>query len=106
MESIEQLIQQANDKDFAAANNTFAEIMAAKMNDALDQERIKVSGQIYNGLEEEDPEEEQLELALDDEVATDETEATDEAEVEVGEEDEYVEDESDTEYADEDSEDD
>ncbi len=100
MESIEQLIQQANDKDFAAANNTFAEIMAAKMNDALDQERIKVSGQIYNGLEEEDPEEEQLELD------TDETEATDEAEVEVGEEDEYVEDESDTEYADEDSEDD
>ena len=100
MESIEQLIQQANDKDFAAANNTFAEIMAAKMNDALDQERIKVSGQIYNGLEEEDPEEEQLELDLDDD------EATDEAEVEVGEEDEYVEDESDTEYADEDSEDD
>ena len=76
------------------------------MNDALDQERIKVSGQIYNGLEEEDPEEEQLELDLDDEVATDETEAADEAEVEVGEEDEYVEDESDTEYADEDSEDD
>ena len=100
MENIEQLIQQAADQDFATANNTFAEIMAAKMNDALDQERIKVSGQIYNGLEEEDPEEEQLELDLDDD------EATDEAEVEVGEEDEYVEDESDTEYADEDSEDD
>lgn len=96
MESIEQLIQQANDKDFAAANNTFAEIMAAKMNDALDQERVKVSGQIYNGLEEEDPEEEQLELDLDDENV----------EVESEEDDVDVEDESDTEHTDDDSEDD
>lgn len=96
MENIEQLIQQAADQDFATANNTFAEIMAAKMNDALDQERIKVSGQIYNGLEEEDPEEEQLELDLDDE----------EVEVESEEDDVDVEDESDTEYTDEDSEDD
>jgi hypothetical protein len=95
MENIEQLIQQAQDQDFAQANNTFAEIMAAKMNDALDQERIKVSGQIYNGLEVEDPEEEQLELDLDDE------------DVEVESEEDYdVDDEVDTDDTDEDSEDD
>ena len=73
-----------------------AEIMAAKMNDALDQERIKVSGQIYNGLEEEDPEEEQLELDLDDE----------DVEVESEEDDVDVDDAVDTEDPDEDSEDD
>jgi len=95
MENIEQLIQQAQDQDFAQANNTFAEIMAAKMNDALDQERIRVSGQIYNGLEAEDPEEEQLELDLDDE------------DIEVESEEDYdVDDEVDTDSTDEDSEDD
>lgn len=37
MENIEQLIQQATDGDYASGGQTFAEIMAAKMTDALDQ---------------------------------------------------------------------
>ena len=98
MENIEQLIQQAADKDYAAANTTFVDIMNQKLADTLEQEKIRVSGEIYNGLEPED--EEQLELDLDDEeeVATDETEAT------VEEDEVDVEDEPDTDESDEDPE--
>ena len=65
MENIEQLIQQAADKDYASANTTFVDIMNQKLADTLEQERIKVSGQIYNGVESEE-DEEQLELDLED----------------------------------------
>ena len=99
MENIEQLIQQAADKDYAAANTTFVDIMNQKLADTLEQEKIRVSGEIYNGLESE--EDEQLELDLDDEeeeVATDETEAT------VEEDEDDVEVEPDTDESDEDAE--
>ena len=98
MENIEQLIQQAADKDYAAANTTFVDIMNQKLADTLEQEKIRVSGEIYNGLEPED--EEQLELDLDneEEVATDETEAS------VEEDEDDVEDEPDTDESDEDAE--
>lgn len=94
MENIEQLIQQAADKDYASANTTFVDIMNQKLSDTLEQERIKVSGQIYNGLESEE-DEEQLELDLDDDI-----ELEDESE-----EDEHdVDDEPDTDESDEDPE--
>ena len=91
MENIEQLIQQAADKDYATANATFVDIMNQKLADTLEQERIKVSGQIYNGMESEE-DEEQLELDLED----------DESE----EDDVDVDDEDDTDDSDEDTEDD
>ena len=99
MENIEQLIQQAADKDYAAANTTFVDIMNQKLHDTLEQEKIKVSGEIYNGLEPE--EDEQLELDLDDAEESEE-EATDETESEEDEVD--VEDEPDTDESDEDPE--
>jgi len=96
MENIEQLIQQAADKDYAAANTTFVDIMNQKLADTLEQEKIKVSGEIYNGLESE--EDEQLELDLDDEEESEEDETE-------SEEDEVdVEDEPDTDESDEDAE--
>lgn len=100
MENIEQLIQQAADKDYAAANTTFVDIMNQKLHDTLEQEKIKVSGEIYNGLEPE--EDEQLELDLDDAEESEEGEATDETESEEDEVD--VEDEPDTDESDEDPE--
>jgi hypothetical protein len=100
MENIEQLIQQAADKDYAAANTTFVDIMNQKLHDTLEQEKIKVSGEIYNGLEPE--EDEQLELDLDDAEESKEDEATDETESEEDEVD--VEDEPDTDESDEDPE--
>ena len=89
MENIEQLIQQAADKDYAAANTTFVDIMNQKLADTLEQEKIRVSGEIYNGLESE--EDEQLELDLDDEIESEEDEVD-------------VEDEPDTDESDEDPE--
>ena len=100
MENIEQLIQQAADKDYAAANTTFVDIMNQKLHDTLEQEKIKVSGEIYNGLEPE--EDEQLELDLDDAEESEEDEVTDETESEEDEVD--VEDEPDTDESDEDPE--
>ena len=101
MENIEQLIQQAADKDYAAANTTFVDIMNQKLADTLEQEKIKVSGQIYNGLESEE-DEEQLELDLEDDA---EELVTADAEADESEEDEDdVDDEPDTDESDEDPE--
>lgn len=61
---IQDMIQHAISQDFNKANDVFGELMTVKMSDLLDQEKIKVAGQIYNG---EEPEEEQLEFDLDDE---------------------------------------
>ena len=100
MENIEQLIQQAADKDYATANATFVDIMNQKLADTLEQERIKVSGQIYNGMESEE-DEEQLELDLEDdadELVDDETDS------DVEEDDVDVDDDDDTDDSDEDTE--
>ena len=100
MENIEQLIQQASDKDFANANTTFVDIMNQKLADSLEQEKIRVSSQIYNGMESEE-DEEQLELDLEDdadELVDDETDS------EVEEDDVDVDDDDDTDDSDEDTE--
>jgi len=87
MENIEQLIQQAADKDYASANTTFVDIMNQKLADTLEQERIKVSGQIYNGMESEE-DEEQLELDLeDDESEEDDVDVDDDDDTDDSDED-------------------
>ena len=70
---IEDLIQYSIDKNYTQANQTFSDVMTIKMSDLLDQEKIKLADQIYNGVED-DPDEEQLELDLDgeDEEVSDE----------------------------------
>jgi|TARA_B110000908_G_C10161540_1_gene406250 hypothetical protein len=64
MNPIETLVQQSFDKDFNSANKTFTQIMNDRMDNALEQERIKVSASIYNGVDAE-----QLELDLEDDNA-------------------------------------
>jgi len=96
MENIEQLIQQAADKDYAAANTTFVDIMNQKLADTLEQEKIRVSGEIYNGMESEE-DEEQLELDLEDD-------ADELVDSEVEEDDVDVDDDDDTDDSDEDTE--
>ena len=49
--------------DFNKANNIFNDIMAGRIQTALDQEKVALANQVYNGVE---PDEEQLELDLDD----------------------------------------
>ena len=87
MENIEQLIQQAADKDYASANATFVDIMNQKLADTLEQEKIRVSSQIYNGMESEE-DEEQLELDLeDDESEEDDVDVDDDDDTDDSDED-------------------
>jgi hypothetical protein len=62
--SIEDLINNVVDQDFAKAGPTFHELMQDRMNDALEQEKISVAGSIFNG---EEPEEE-VEMEADDDI--------------------------------------
>ena len=63
---VQDLIKYSIDQDFTKASKTFGDIMTIKMNDILDQEKIRLSDQIYNGVEDEQEEGEQLDLELDD----------------------------------------
>lgn len=61
-----------------AAENSLHQSLAVKQNDALDQEKIKMAGQIYNNVPAEDDDEdieisdEELEDAIADEESADE----------------------------------
>ena len=52
--SFEDLVDAALAKDYNKANEIFGAAIAAKQTDLLDQERIKVAGQIFNGDDDED----------------------------------------------------
>ena len=78
---IQDLIKASLDKDYNHANKIFGEVMTIKMSDLLDQEKVRLADQIYNGV----PEEEEEEVEVDDEDNMDETE---EEEKEEDEEDE------------------
>jgi|TARA_R100001460_G_scaffold105979_1_gene153081 hypothetical protein len=101
------LVQHALDQDYNNANKVFGDIMGTRINDVLDQEKIKLSNQVYNGIEPEEGDEteddEQLELDLADEEGDDEEDQEvedDEVEYEEDEEDEEDEDEEDEEELD------
>ena len=80
---IQDLIKAALDKDYNNANKTFGEVMTIKMSDLLDQEKIKMADQVYNGAEEEEEEidtEELEELEMEDGVEELESEDDDDPE--------------------------
>lgn len=92
---IEDLVQHALDQDFNKANQVFGDLMGVKINDVLDQEKIRLADQIYNGVEpEEEEDDDQLELDLEDEDEEDESEDDEESAEEETEED-LVDDEED-----------
>jgi hypothetical protein len=63
---IQDLIQYSIDQNYAQASKSFGDVMTIKLNDILDQEKIRLSDQIYNGVENEPEEDgEQLNLDLD-----------------------------------------
>jgi len=76
--SIEDLIDNITGQEYAKAEPMFHELLQSKVNDALEAEKVKVAGQIFNGEEEE-----QLEMDFDDEL---ETEDDSEEEIEDSEE--------------------
>jgi hypothetical protein len=62
---IQDLIQYSIDQNFKKAGDSFNDIMTIKMNDILDQEKIRIADQMYNGVEDEQEDDGQLELDLD-----------------------------------------
>ena len=52
-------------KNFAGAQTTFNDMLGAKLNDALDAEKVALAQQVYNGEDALEDDEDQLELALD-----------------------------------------
>ena len=88
MAEIDDFLDYAYSKNFSKANNMFGELIGNKITNALDQEKIKVAGQIYNEMEEED-------FEIDDEeqlTVSDEEEETEEEMEDYSEEDELVDD--------------
>jgi len=89
--NIEDLVNAISQQNFNRAKDHFDSILGDKMNDAIEAEKISVADSIFNDA----PEEEQLDLDLDDEdVLEDEVEVEDDVVVdEVLEDEVEVEDE-------------
>ena len=105
MSDIKDLIQHALDQDYNKASEVFGQVMSIKTQDVLDQEKVKLANQIYNGVEaEEDDEADIADLA---DMSDEELDAAfDEAGEELGDDDESEEDEVSEEEEDEASDDD
>ena len=61
---IQDLIKASLDQDYNHANKVFGEVMTIKLSDLMDQEKVRMADQVYNGAPEEeeaDPSEEDLE---------------------------------------------
>jgi len=90
---IQDLIKASLDKDYNNANKIFGEVMTVKMSDLLDQEKVKLADQIYNGV----PAEEEEEAEIDDEDNMEEPENEEEKDDEVESEEEESEEEAESE---------
>lgn len=63
---IETFIDDIMSKNYSAAQTAFGDMIGQRMTDALDAEKVNLAQQVYNGVE---PDEEQLELDLEDDDA-------------------------------------
>tara|TARA_Y100001937_G_scaffold122485_1_gene183302 strand:- start:425 stop:778 length:354 start_codon:yes stop_codon:yes gene_type:complete len=99
------LVQHALDQDYNKANKVFGDVMGVRINDILDQEKVKLADQIYNGVEpqeEEDDEQLELDLANGEETDEEDHEVEDDEGEEYEDEDEDQDYEEDEEYEEED----
>ncbi len=65
------LIQAALDMNYNKANEVFGEIMSLKLDDVLDQEKINLAAQVYNGVDPDGEEDYDGIVGDDEEVADD-----------------------------------
>ena len=98
--TIEDLVKHSLAQDYNKANEVFGTVMTTKLADVLDQTKVKLAGQIYNGdPEDEEIEDEELEIEDDAEEVEGEEEEAEETEEEIEDEDlevpEDIEDEED-----------
>ncbi len=85
---IQDLIKASLDQDYNHANKIFGEVMTIKMSDLLDQEKVRMADQVYNGVEEEEEAEPEEDLEDNEESEGEEGEDEDEAEEDGEDEDE------------------
>lgn len=73
MSDIEHLINSIADQNFADAGPTFSELLSQKMGDALEQQKVAMADQVFNGVEQSDDDisdedlEDAVQSTLDDE---------------------------------------
>jgi len=65
------LVQAALDKDYNKANEIFGDAISVKLSDIMDQERVKIAGQMFNGDPEDEEDESDSEAEGDDEEEED-----------------------------------
>ena len=82
----ENFINAVTAKDYVAASKEFEEMMLGKVDDALEQEKVNLAGQIFNG--EEPPEEEEEDHIEDDAEDESDEESEEESEEDVWDEEE------------------
>ena len=76
------LVDAAIAKDYNKANQIFGQAVSVKLGDVMDQERIKIAGQIFNG---DDDDEEDLQAGGIDDEAEGESESDEETDSEESE---------------------
>jgi len=79
VDTIEDLVQHSLAQDYNKANEVFGNVMTTKLADVLDQTKMKLAGQIYNGDPEDEEEiEDEEDIENEEEVeGEEETEETD-----------------------------
>ena len=97
-----ELVQQALDQDYNGANKIFGDLMGDKINDALEQEKIKLANSIYNGVEVDDEDDDDIlgdedgdQLELDLETEDDDEESEEDEEMSDADDDDELEDDDD-----------
>ena len=83
VDTIEDLVKHSLAQDYNKANEVFGNVMTTKLADVLDQTKVKLAGQIYNG----DPEDEDDPLEDEDFEEEEDTEETEEDDDEIEDED-------------------
>lgn len=95
MVEVSDFIDQVIDQDFASAAPTFKDIMGDVMNKSLEQEKVKIADQMFNGIGDEaqtEPDVYELDLDADDETE-EELDAGAEEAMELDDDEDYQEDE-------------
>ena len=76
--SVDDVLQAIQSKNLARAKAHFQDVMGAKINDAMESEKVRLANQVFNGASEEDPVEEpeveEPEVEEDEESLEDEVE--------------------------------
>ena len=78
--TVDDVLKAIQDKNLARAKAHFNDVMGAKVNDALESEKIRLANSVFNGADEdqEEPEEDDLDLESEVENAFDEEDEVEE----------------------------